>query len=206
MRLRWVWHYVGDYMIEINLLPEELRIKTKNVSVSADSQNKIIIYAVILVVVVLAGLNLYVITRNASAAIKLKSLNKQWAGLEQKRKSIDVFQKESSALLGADKAMQQVVAARVMWAEKMNKLSLSLPYGIWFNELTANRKELIIKGSVLSLDKKEVGLLNKFIDDLRKDQQFNQDFDKLDISSLQRKNIGGYDIVDFVFTAKLKTK
>ncbi|MFA6350017.1 MAG: hypothetical protein WCY12_03730 [Candidatus Omnitrophota bacterium] len=193
-------------MIEINLLPEELRIKTKNVSVSADSQNKIIIYAVILVVVVLAGLNLYVITRNASAAIKLKSLNKQWAGLEQKRKSIDVFQKESSALLGADKAMQQVVAARVMWAEKMNKLSLSLPYGIWFNELTANRKELIIKGSVLSLDKKEVGLLNKFIDDLRKDQQFNQDFDKLDISSLQRKNIGGYDIVDFVFTAKLKTK
>jgi len=197
---------VGDYMIEINLLPEELRIKTKNVSVSADSQNKIIIYAVILVVVVLAGLNLYVITRNASAAIKLKSLNKQWAGLEQKRKSIDVFQKESSALLGADKAMQQVVAARVMWAEKMNKLSLSLPYGIWFNELTANRKELIIKGSVLSLDKKEVGLLNKFIDDLRKDQQFNQDFDKLDISSLQRKNIGGYDIVDFVFTAKLKTK
>ncbi|MCX5711947.1 MAG: hypothetical protein NTY47_02610 [Candidatus Omnitrophica bacterium] len=193
-------------MIEINLLPAEQRIKTKKVSVTAEAQNKIIVYAVMLVVILLACLNLYVITRNTGAALKLKSLSSQWSGFEQKRKSIEAFQKESSELLGSDKAMQQVVTARVVWSEKMNKLSLDLSYGVWFNELTVNRKELIIKGSILSLDKQEMGLLNKFIDDLKKDQQFSRDFEKLDISSLQRKQIGGYEIADFVFTAKLKTK
>ncbi len=200
------WLCERDYMIEINLLPEELRVKPKKANVSVESQNKTIIYAVILAVIVLAGLNLYVITRNAGAIIKLKSLNNQWSGLEQKRKAIDVFEKENAVLLGSDKAMQQVIAARVIWSEKMNKLSLSLPYGVWFNELTANRKELVIKGSVLSLDKQEMGLLNKFIDDLKIDQQFSKDFDKMDISSLQKRTIGGYEIADFVFTAKLKTK
>ena len=108
--------------------------------------------------------------------------------------------------MGSDKAMQQLIASSLVWSEKLNKLSLNLPYGVWFNEMSVNRKELIIKGSVLSLDKQEMGLLNKFIDDLKKDQQFSRDFDKMDISSLQRKTIGGYEVADFVFTLRTKTK
>lgn len=193
-------------MIEINLLPDELKIKVKKTSVLAASQNKIITFAVILGVIVLAVLNLYVVIRSTAAAAKLKSLNSQWSGLEQKRKSIDVFKQESSSAMGSDKAMQQLIASSLVWSEKLNKLSLNLPYGVWFNEMSVNRKELIIKGSVLSLDKQEMGLLNKFIDDLKKDQQFSRDFDKMDISSLQRKTIGGYEVADFVFTLRTKIK
>jgi hypothetical protein len=95
---------------------------------------------------------------------------------------------------------------KLNWSEKLNKLSLNLPSGIWFNELSVSKKDFILKGSVLSLQKEEMNLVNKFIDSLKKDMVFFKDFTRLELSSIQMKTVVGYDVFDFVLTGKLKSR
>ena len=89
--------------------------------------------------------------------------------------------------------------------KKLNRLSLDLPSGIWFNEISANlKKEFILRGSVVSLKKEEMLLINQFIDNLKKDTDFFKDFSKLEMTSAQSGEIGGYEVNDFVISGVLK--
>ena len=187
-------------------MPEDLKTQPKKNSFTVGSQIQLIIYGALLAVSILVILNLYLLISNTLAGGELKALNSKWVNLETQRKTLDVFQKEKSVFASNDKLMQQILVNRISWSEKMNKLSLKLPSGVWFNELVANRKELVIKGSMFSTEKQEVFSLNKFVDDLKADPKFSKEFEKIEISSLQRKRIGGYDVVDFVLSAKLKIK
>jgi len=58
-------------------------------------------------------------------------------------------------------------------------------------------------GELISLQKEEMNLLNKFIDSLKKDNMFFKDFSALDLSSVQIRSLGGYDILDFSLTGIL---
>jgi hypothetical protein len=58
----------------------------------------------------------------------------------------------------------------------------------------------------LSLQKEEAAIINKFIDSLKADAAFFGDFQSLELGPLQRKQLGGYDIVDFTLNATLKQK
>jgi len=56
----------------------------------------------------------------------------------------------------------------------------------------------------VSLQQEEMNAINKFMDNLKKDSVFLKDFSNLELTSVQKKVIGGYDIADFVLSAKLK--
>jgi hypothetical protein len=93
-----------------------------------------------------------------------------------------------------------------LWAQKLNELSLHLPPGVWFNEILLNNKNLTIKGSVISLEKNEVVLVNKLLDDLKGHAEFAKDFSSFELSNVQNRTIGGYDIADFVLVGVLKSR
>jgi Tfp pilus assembly protein PilN len=100
--------------------------------------------------------------------------------------------------------IQQLIGQRINWAEKLNKLSLNLPSGVWFNEIQVNSKEFILKASVISLQKEEMNLINAFIDNLKNDKDFFKDFNNLELNSAQKRVIGGYDVTDFILVGILK--
>ncbi|MHB8155446.1 MAG: hypothetical protein ACYDFR_05280, partial [Candidatus Omnitrophota bacterium] len=84
--------------------------------------------------------------------------------------------------------------------------SLNLPSGVWFNEIKISVKDMIIQGSVISLVKEEVNLINKLLENLKADSEFSRDFVSFELSNVQKKNVGGYDIADFILTGALKVK
>jgi Tfp pilus assembly protein PilN len=102
--------------------------------------------------------------------------------------------------------MQEFVKGRINSSMVLNRLSLDLPGGVWFNELTLNNKELIIQGSVFSFKKEEVGQINKFIDNLKQDSGFFMNFDKIELGAMQARTIAGYEVVDFTISGTLKVK
>ena len=55
--------------------------------------------------------------------------------------------------------------------------------------------------SVVSLKKEEMGLINKLIGNLKGDLSFSEDFSNLDMTSAQRRFLGGYEMIDFELTA-----
>lgn len=189
-------------MIEINVLPEELKIKAKKIGI----EPRQILYFIPLVFLILVIIHIYLAGTLIIRNFRLNALNNKWHNLEPQRKTWEDFQREYVVLSDDAKVIQQLISQRINWSEKLNKLSLQLPYGVWFNEISLTSSDLILRGSVISLQKEEMNLINKFMDNLKNDTGFFKDFNTIELSSIQRKVIGGYDVIDFNLAGKLKSR
>ncbi len=189
-------------MIEINLLPEEL--KTKTAAKKINLEPKHILYFVPVIFGILVIAHIYLALINIKNSYQLRALNNQWQKLAPQRQILETAKQEYDVLSADAAVIRQLANLRINWAEKLNKLSLNLPPGIWFSEISLTDKNFILKGSVVSLQKEEMGLINRLLNNLKNDAGFFRDFTNLDLSSAQRRVIGGYDTVDFIITGTLK--
>lgn len=196
----------GKEMIEINLLPEELKSKTKVKITGAGLEVKHFLYLIPFVLGILISVHIYLGVLSIIKNNQLRVLNNKWRILEPQRKILDNFNKEYAAVSEDATAIKQLAQQRINWAENLNKLSLYLPSGIWFNEISISQKDFVLEGSVVSLQKDELGLVNKWINNLKNDRDFFKDFSAIELSSVQKKTIGTYDVVDFILTGTLKSK
>jgi len=201
-------------MIEINLLPEELRVKTKTKSPEREvvsrpavfSQEQLFIYAIPILLGVLVCVHAYFAVISIFKNSQLVTLNRKWIELEPQKHALDEFNNAYSTTSADASLVALLNSKRVLWAQKLNKLSLNLPSGVWFNEIKISAKDMIIQGSVISLTKEEVNLINRLLENLRKDSEFSKDFVSFELSNVQKRNVGGYDIADFILTGALKAK
>jgi len=195
-------------MIEINLLPPELRSKAKRAETvkPTGKQPVYLLYIIPALLALLVCVHVYVAVTDAVKGRQLASLDNKWRSLEQRRKEAAEFKKEFDAVTNNINTIQQLTSQRVNCAEKLNKLSLYLPKGVWFLDLVLDQKNMVLKGSVISPQKEELNLINGFIDSLKKDYGFIKDFNSLELSSIQRRMIVSYDIVDFILTGAQKAK
>jgi Tfp pilus assembly protein PilN len=188
-------------MIEINLLPPELKIKQAK---AASFDPRYLVYLLPLVVGVLlfihVALGMYALLRG----YQLGALNRQWQKIAPQRQELDTFKKQYEAVAEDTKIAATLASWNINWSEKLNKLSLALPQGVWFQNLSVTPKELVLKGAVVSLEKQEMVLLNKFLDGLKKDQGFIKNFKSLEVTSFQVRTIGSFDTLEFTLTGKLQ--
>lgn len=195
-------------MIEINLLPEELRVKKKAVKETPDKptqlDNLIYVIPAILLVVILIHLYLGIVFFARSRV--LAGLEQTWKKLEPQRAQIMGLKNVLTAESSDAQTVQALLVKRVRVAPKLNKLSLDLLPGIWFNSVTFDQKNLIVRASVVSLKMDEMDVINTFVDTLKEDKDFSADFANMEIGSVQRKMVGTYDVVDFVLTAAIAPK
>lgn len=187
-------------MIEINLLPEELRIKKKSIRLNLQTT----VYILPLILGLLVLLHLYLIIALFVKTSSLRVLDNKSKEFEPKRIIVESFKKEQNLLLEDTKTIQAFSSERINWAEKLNRLSLDLPAGIWFTEVSMVNRNFVLKGIVLSLQKEELDLINKFFVTLKNDTAFFKDFSGMELSLIQRKVIAVYDVVEFVMSGKLK--
>ncbi len=199
-------------MIEINLLPEELRVKVKAKnselamvkSSMGFNQDQLFIYAIPVLLGIFILIHLYFATVAIFKNGQLISLNRKWVQMEPQKKIFDEFNKEFFAASADAGITQTLTSQRVIWAQKLNKLSFNLPAGIWFNDISINSKNITIQGSVISLKNEEVSLIHKLLDNLKTDAEFSKDFSGFQLSNVQKRHIEGYDVADFVLVGALK--
>lgn len=201
-------------MIKINLLPQELRVKTKIkdqeykaiIKQLAFNQNQLFVYAIPVLLGLLVCLHVYFAAVSISKNGQLLALNRKWVELAPQKKALDEFNNDSSAISADSSLMELLNSKRILWAQKLNKLSLNLPSGVWFEAITVSAKEIVIQGSVISLTKKEINLINKLLENLKIDNEFSRDFISFELSNVLKKNVGGYDVADFILTGKIKIR
>ncbi|MDD5566093.1 MAG: PilN domain-containing protein [Candidatus Omnitrophica bacterium] len=191
-------------MIEINLLPEELKAKARKVQASEKFQY--IVYGILAVCALFIVLHVFFGVMTIAKGVRLNSLKAQGKKLQPQLKALEDFRKENKELSAEEKNMQDLVAKRISWAEKLNFLSRDLTVGTWFKELSVNPKELTIKGAAVSLEKQELRLLDKFIENLKKDERFFKDFTSIELKSVTRELVGNYEVVDFTLVVPAREK
>ncbi|MFA5287684.1 MAG: PilN domain-containing protein [Candidatus Omnitrophota bacterium] len=200
-------------MIEINLLPEELRnrvvkpvkpVKSGAVREGAKPGLQQLILLIPFIFVVLVIAHIAIVFLGVTRYSELSVLKGKWERLLPERKALEDFNNEHTLYSGDSKDIQKLVDERINWAEKLNRLSLILPPGIWFESISVSGKAFNLHGKVVSLDKEEVALLRNFIDDLKNKPDFAKNFNTLDLNSIQKETIGGYEVADFTLTGVLK--
>ncbi|MDI6759076.1 MAG: hypothetical protein QMD94_05345 [Candidatus Omnitrophota bacterium] len=191
-------------MIKINLLQEKVTHRAGGMRLDLDLGVKYLSYIVFIAAGFIVLAHIYLAVLAGFRVSEIKALNKKWEGLSSQRKELEDFNKEYVPMSLDAKLLNEALKQTVDWAEKLNKLSLYLPYGIWFREITISSKSLVINGSVVSLQKEEITLIRKFTDALKNDAGFFKDFVNLELGTVQARPIAGYDVFDFVLTGTTK--
>lgn len=190
-------------MIEINLLPQELRYVEKEKSTVPLEWSRLV-----LIVPACAGLlvcvQLCLWVGGAMRARTLKRLTREWTGLEAERKRIQEYDLEYASVTQQVDKVRSMAARRILWGEKLKSLSRHLPAGVWFTDLSVSSGEFTVQGSVLAFETDEMLRIRQLIDGLSKDKDFIADFQEFQLASVQQRTVGAYDIADFTITGRLR--
>lgn len=189
-------------MIEINLLPKELKPKARKITFTLEPEQAL--YLAVFIFGLLVFIHLILAAVFIAKSNRLTALNNKWRALEPQRTALEKAKKEYELFSQDTKYLKELSGKRISWSEKLNRLSLDLPGGVWFNELSASLKDFTLKCSALSLKKEEMLLINKFIEKLKNDSIFFEDFKAIELSSAQIRMVAGYDITDFTLAGSLK--
>ena len=186
-------------MIEINLLPEELRKKKTepsfNLNIGAEKLKFLIgggAIGLLIFIVMVFSLGSFI--RGA----QIKKLLARENNFSGKLSQVDSVNKEITVLKSKMATLDQLTKRKFLWAEKLNQLSdLTLP-GIWFTHIyTDTENRLIIEGSVVSKSEEAMAFVGKLMKNLKDDQLFFREFSNIKLESVQRKNKEERDMVDF---------
>jgi Tfp pilus assembly protein PilN len=189
-------------MIEINLLPEDIKAKLEK-SGAAIAKFQYVIYFIAFVIVVVLLLNFYFFIIGAVTGSKVRSLEKEWSKISPQKNNVENTQRETQGLSEEAKALQDQLLQRISWSYKLRSLSFNLAGGIWLKEVSYSNKDLIIHGCAVSQQGQELRQINQFIGNLKKDAGFIKNFKSLELSSVTRDKIGNAEIMNFVLTGKL---
>lgn len=188
-------------MIEINLLSEESRQKRIKLGHFDPSLLK---YLIPIAGAILIIINIYFIWVSLSYNSRLSAVEKKWNSLEKQRKEVEEFRKTGIALNSKEELINKINDQRILFSQKLNRLSMDLPSGVWFSELDMSKNKFELRGSAVSVKKDEISLINAFLEKLKQDEDFFKDFSSISIDSLKSRNISSQEIVDFLISGKLK--
>jgi len=193
-------------MIDINLIPQELRKQRKNKLLG-----KINIPLEILVgcfggfVIILGMIHVVILLLNVGKVAHLKTLQYQWESMETEKKNVESIKSEMNIFKGKFKALEDIAKKGEMsWAQKLNILSDELPRGMWFKKIALAERMLFIEGSTISQDASEIASVSRLIASLKNDEEFIVDFTEIELGSINRRRIKNVEIADFVITMKLQ--
>ena len=186
-------------MVEINLLPEELRKKKSepvfNLNIEAEKLRFLAIGgAAGLLILIVIALSLGSFIRKA----QINTLLAREKVFSDRLSKIDGINKEIAMLKAKMAVLDQLTKRKFLWTEKLNQLSDLILPGIWFTHIyTDSENRLMIEGSVISKSEEAMASVGKFMKNIKDDQRFFKDFKSIKLESVQRKNKEERDAVDF---------
>ncbi len=186
-------------MIEINLLPKGLRKTEKRVDLPCKAYVILFVIFLLFLHVVLFSLFLY---KN----IQVASFTHTWNGLAPKSKDSSQMREKIKVLEVDVASMKKIFARRVVLTELFSSLNNAIPKGLWLERLSYSEEGLVLQGSVVSLSQNEMTIIGKFLQELKSSDVFSSVFSKIELSSVQRRMIKTYDVVDFVLVGELKNE
>ncbi|MBN3038667.1 MAG: hypothetical protein JW869_04530 [Candidatus Omnitrophica bacterium] len=203
-------------MIEINLLPSELRPK-KKLPIDFDISN---IFQAKLVVVILVGIVLLHLLLHAAGVLsnrRLVGLQAQWSQMTSKNQEIQKLQNELAAVNKKIPMIEQLMEKRILWAEKLNRVSDLLVSGVWLDEFSIREevvesrgrteittKYLLISGSAASRTQDEPALIGIFMQNLKDDPAFAKDFKEIELGPIRKRLIEQTEVMDFTLICRFK--
>ena len=202
-------------MIEINLLPDNLKAQ-KSSSAREVPLNMILISINAVLIVIL----LIVTAVNVSKVLTLNALNTRLKGLAPEQQKIITLQRRIESLKNTNGLFSYLVSDRFLWAKKLYDLDEQIIPGVWLRTLSLERMVvntmvdvslpgnssncLKIGASVVSPAHDEMGIIGKLIRNLKTNNDFFEHFNNIELEGVVRRSIGGVEVMDFTLICSFK--
>lgn len=206
--------------LEINLLPEELKKKRES-HIKLPSA----VFIIFPLVIVALALSLFIhiglifAVNMKKAALEAKAA--QWREIQPEKNELEKTIRERAKIKHDIALLDNLIEERILWSEKLNSISnLALP-GMWFTELSINKKTLTagtkeadkfkrkltgralnlvylyIEGAVTSRAGEELAVIGKFIEELKNSENFIKDFSDIELETTELKTVKGNEVMKF---------
>lgn len=207
-------------MIEINLLPQELR---KRPPLFSGLDFKGIDIKSIPILKIAAGigaglvlLQFAVFLFGGISNIQLASITKKYNAILPEKKEADVLKAKVTDINKRSGAIDELMVKRFSWARKINLLSDCMTPGIWLSELYyderpvsgQNKKAvsgaLVISGYASGAGEQGTALIGKFIKSLQDNKDFYSDVAGIDLVSTKSDRVDKQDVMSFRISCLFK--
>lgn len=199
-------------MIEIDLLPEKLRVKKKQ-ALSLPSLP--IIPIVIAVIGVLVAIQLLLVVLVQAKKVVFNSLNGKYSSISTSYLQATTLEKDLKDLTYKIDTVEKLSGSRFKVAKELNDLSDSLVPGVWLKSIDVKKEEsaaeggalreaLVIVGSSIVSGEKEDGYIGKFVSSLKGNASFSEDFSAIEMVKMERKKIRNTEVLDFIVVCTFK--
>lgn len=201
-------------MIELNLLPKELR-KQKKIVLPDIPILPIAISAVAVVVAVHVILYVSVRGKRTQAA----RLEKKWEELGPQRRIADKFVEEIQDIESRIKAAKAVATPELSWAELMSGLNLAMVPDVWLSRFkimfgkTKGKKQeegsptaLNLAGYALGKSEIATSTVARFINSLKEQEEFSKCFEEIELQNMRNETIDEEEVMAFNLICKFKVK
>lgn len=210
-------------MIEINLLPHELRKKVSpfagiakmNLS-SIDVKNIPVLHIVIGICGIVVALQIGLFAFGMISSAQLSAVSKRLSELMPQKKEADVLKARVTDINRRSAAIDELMLKRFSWAKKLSALSDCVTPGIWLSELSYDERQgvgknnkimpgsLIMSGFALGAGEQGTSLVRRFIKTLQGNQDFSVHFESIDLVSSRSDKVDGQDVMSFRITCHFK--
>ena len=196
-------------MLEINLVPKNLRKKRK--SHFAWGEMKIPLEVVVGIgggfVFLLIFVHVLLLIINISCLTRHKMLKNEWTKIiPQKEKADSILSQLRNMQLRKNtiKGISPDDINSSSWAVKLNILSDVLPNGVWLKKVALSEKILFVEGSSISTQNRDLLDIHHLITSLKNSNAFLENLTSLDLGTIQRRKIRDIEIIDFLITARVQ--
>ena len=195
-------------MIEINLLPPQLRKKRKTANFVSQS----IVLPRETVIALVGGVLFFLLFIHsvlqfviAIKFVQIKRYERQLTKIAPEKASADRVVQELRTLQGKVKSIENVAGERkILWAKKLNQISDAVPRGVWLTRLTFQDGVLILQGSAVSKSKNEMSSVHAFTSNLKNQSGFTDYLTNIELGLIKSRKINTTQIADFTITADVQ--
>lgn len=195
-------------MIEINLLPPQLRKKRKAANLVSQSINlpRETLIALVggflfLLLFVHAVLQFII----AIKFVQIKKYERQLTKIAPEKTNADQVIQELRILQSKVKSIEGVADQRkTLWAKKLNAISDAAPRGVWLTRLTFQDGVIILQGSAVSKSKNEMSNVHAFTSNLKNSHDFVENLSNIELGLIKTRKINATQVADFTISADVE--
>lgn len=205
-------------MIEINLLPEELKRRRKKRQLPKIPLIPTL-FAFIALLLILQGVlsGIAFLSRRGLARVE-----EEWKALAPQKRELDAIKQKISITAKKTEAIETLMKERVSWSRILNEISDSMTPNVWLTELRYEEKSqsqqmpkkekekpsktrfLMLSGAASGKGEEATAYIAHFITSLKENQAFFKDFEDIEVVSIKKGMVEGSDVMNFTIVCKFK--
>ncbi len=203
-------------MIELNLLPKELRRKRKKRK--AAELPKIPIFPITVGVLAALFVTYLVLMFLARSNRKLSvTLTTKWEQMQPQREKTDNIAKEINALDKRVEAMRKISKPELEWARLLGGLNQAVIANVWLSEFqmrTTRTGEgrggqdipvsLDLTGYALGKSEIAMSTVGRFMESLKRSRDFSDYFEEIELQNIRNAMISGDEVMMFKLICRFK--